>query len=169
MFRSIIVLSSLLIYLCLGVGCKNSSMPVHAAIVYKTGGAQPVARTKFYLLKKNFEEIQKETGFPPYLSSRAVNAGKLIDRNLGREDSMREPGIIELTIKDSIISTVVTDFDGKAVFENIPSGIFYIAGFSETRKPGESLIWCVKVDTSTLDGKPIILDQQNATLEEPFF
>lgn len=165
-FKSRFIVALMVVSVLITSSCNRTTIQIHAAVVYKFDGAKPVARTKFYLLTKSFDEFEKEKGFAPYTSARSSARGKMIDDRLGMNND-RTPGIDEVLLKETILSVVVTDFEGKAVFENVPNGVSYIAGYTETRKENESLVWCVKVDTTKLDGKPLILDQNNAVVDTP--
>lgn len=140
-------------------GSGNKTIPIEAAIVYSYGGAQPVARTEFYLLRKDFLELGKEIGFLPVIDPLDAEAR-------GKSGNPARAGVQVERIKDYIVMKATTDFSGKAQFENVPSGVYYIVGYAETRKQ-DSLydsyrIWNVRVDTANYDGKPILLDQKSA-------
>src|ERR1041384_665953 len=107
--------------LCCLISCnQDKTIQIKVGIVYKMG-PQPVARTKFYLLNK---QLETKYFTPP----RTVE----IFKGTGAASKV-EPGIAEDLIKDRIVATTVTDFEGNAVFDNVPSGIYWIAGFARTR------------------------------------
>lgn len=137
-----------LLLFCL-VSCNlGRTIPIKVALVYKTG-AQPVARTKFYLLNKDAELLEKE--------------GKniYVQPSHARYLETLKAGIQEDEIKDYIVSTTTTDFEGNAKFTNVPAGTFYIVGFGTTRSETGFVVWSVKVDTENVKDT-ILLDQENA-------
>lgn len=119
-------------------GNQNKVVPIKAAIIYSLGGPQPVARTKFFLVKESLEQIEKKTG-----SSIVVYKDE-VDENL---------------IKDFLVASTTTDFEGNGKFENIPKGTYYILGATPTR--GGHANWSLKVDVGEkMD--TVYLDSQNA-------
>jgi Prealbumin-like fold domain len=123
------------------VGCnKNGTIPIKAAIVYKMGGSQPVARTKFYLLREDITTKVKGSWY----STRSGSVGILEDR-----------------VKDYVVMTTTTDFEGNAKFENVPLGTYYIVGFTRIRSEYGFVVWNLKVDAKT-DAETILIDQNNA-------
>ncbi len=141
---------------------KTTTIPIKAAIIYKVGGgAQPVARTKFYLLNKDLKQIEKDVGLSVVTDPDSAR----ILRQVSPESNFLA-GIDEEKIKGNIVMTTTTDFEGEASFENVPPGIYFIIGYTETRN-SDSLYdsyrtWNVRIDTAQFDGKPILIDQHNA-------
>jgi hypothetical protein len=139
---------------------KTRTISMKAGLVYKMG-AQPVARTKFYLLKKDLkaieEEKKEELGHPYYTRIGAES----INRITGKQVSV---GIDEDFIKDYIVARTTTDFEGNAKFENVPAGVYYVVGYAIPRNENDFLLWNIKVDTEK-DKEAIFLDQNNATKE----
>lgn len=117
---------------------QNKTIPIKVALVYKMG-AQPVARTKFYLLKKDLESLKDEETLKGkgniYLSPNSAKVLNSVNSEFGYtiEGQTKKAGIAEDVIKDFIVATTTTDFEGNAKFENVPKGIYYIAGFTTTR------------------------------------
>lgn len=129
------------------------NLPIKVAIIYNLGGAQAVAREDFYLLNKDAVQIWKETG----LIKVENNLG--LDFSLDRYYAMEgKPSKFNEAIKPHIINTTTTDFEGNANFENVPEGIFYIYGVTETR--GGIAVWSYKVSTN--ENKTVLLDNKNA-------
>jgi hypothetical protein len=65
----------------------------------------------------------------------------------------------ETALKPHIVQTVTTGFDGKATFEAVAAGTYYLMGMSST--PKGYVIWNLKVELKA--GKnSVTLDQNNA-------
>lgn len=152
---------------------SNNTIPIKAALVYKMGGAQPISRTKFYLLKEDLKVIAQKSGkkdsdlyTTPYQASmmalaiEMVNSGKM-DKPELKGAKPPSIGIDEDSVKDYAVQSVTTDFEGNAKFENVPSGTYYIVGFATTRKEAEYVVWSVKVNTEQTKDT-VLLDQENA-------
>lgn len=155
-------------------GCKeaqqkptNHSIHIKVAIIYNFGGAQAVAREHFYLLNKDARELWKDAGL--------LNAEKLkvpamtkpaseetVFRFYFSLDMLRvsegKPSQFEDAIKPSIVETVNTDFEGNATFDNIPMGVYYLYGVTQTRSG--YAVWSYKV--STRENSTVLLDNKNA-------
>lgn len=145
---------------------QNKTIPIKVALVYKMG-AQPVARAKFYLLKKDLESLKddetlKRKGIV-YLSPNGAEAINSVNSQLGHTNAggTIKAGIAEDVIRDFIVATAITDFEGNAKFENVPKGIYYIAGYTTTRSESGYAFWSVKTDTENVKDV-ILLDQDNA-------
>lgn len=137
---------------------KVRTISLKAGLVYKLG-VQPVARTKFYLLKDDLKSLNEDKSKGiignPYLSPLSVKALT----GVGIENL--QVGINEDSIKNFIVVTTTTDFEGNGKFENIQPGIYYLSGFTRTRSEDGYALWSVKVDTEK-DKETILLDQNNA-------
>jgi uncharacterized protein (DUF2249 family) len=138
----------------------KGTMNVEAAIVYRTGGAQPIARTKFYLIKKDFsawkqykEKYGKKGSTDEMLmldflvSERSTQAGKEF------------PFLKEL--EQNTITTVTTDFQGKAVIKDLQPDTYRLFSFTQLRS-GYAL-WDVEVKIASGENS-ILIDQNNATV-----
>lgn len=140
---------------------QNRTISIKAALVYKTG-AQPVAREKFYLLTAAAQTVleNQDAGF--FFSPSSVKFINSVDNSLNNKRiSTLKVGIIEYKIKDYLVTTATTDFEGNAKFENVPKGIYYIVGLATTRSESGCAVWKVKVDTENIK-ETILLDQNNA-------
>jgi hypothetical protein len=149
---------------------KKITIKIKAAIVYKMGGPQPVARVTFHLLDDSLEQIvigpkalavgndapaEKREEFLALNKRLAASLyGYALAKGGGDAHEMLQK------IDAHTVKTVTTDFDGTASFEDVPSGRFFIVGATETR--GGAAVWNVQVDVS--GDQTVILDQNNATI-----
>lgn len=145
-FASLVV--GMLFLLCF-TSCNQRTIQIKSALVYKVG-VEPVARTKFYLLKEDLEVIGKE-----------INMSVFVRPSHARFITNLKPGIQEEDIKEYIVATTTTDFEGNGKFTGVPSGVYYIAGSTDTRSGDGYAVWSVKIDTEK-DKDVILLDQNNA-------
>lgn len=129
------------------------NIPIKVAIIYSVGGAQAVARENFYLLKKDALQIWKDAGIIKDEKKFGFEY-QLARLNTKEGNSSR----FDEAIKPHIVNTTTTDFEGNAVFENVPEGEYYIYGVTGTR--GGIAIWSYKVSTQEI--KTILLDNKNA-------
>lgn len=153
---SILVASFLLLTF---FGCEklssNKTIQIKAAIIYKMGGVQPVARTKFYLLNKSLAEIKKDVkgnSEPEEIPGMPLNYKSSYMRWLDSKE-------VQAAIEPHIVKTLTTDFEGTGKFEDVPAGTYYIFGVTETR--GGFALWDTKIDTNSIKDT-ILLDQNNA-------
>jgi hypothetical protein len=138
---------------------SSSSKPIsfRAALLYKIGAPQPVARTKFYLLSKDLKVLDKDEKVTPVFMSPSIAR----DMSQIIPNVEHKIGIQEKNIKDYIVATTVTDFEGNAKFENVPPGVYSIVGFTTTRSEFGYVVWSVPVDSRNVP-ETILLDQNNA-------
>jgi hypothetical protein len=114
---------------------ETGDLEIEAALVYKIGGAQPVARTEFSLLDVSFDDVFAK-----------ARVGQAVE-GLGSVDSYAfafrhpesHPGYayaIEAVLIRQVRYKAKTDFQGKTRFEKIPPGRYWIFGITETRGGG---------------------------------
>jgi hypothetical protein len=175
----IILVSTCLLVLVPFTACKRAEEPPHepkqlqrnipikVAIIYNFGGPQAVARERFYLLNKDANQLWKEAGLLDAEKLRVPAMTKpASDESVFRFyfslDMLRvsegKPSQFEDAVKPFIFKTVHTDFEGNATFENVPEGVYYIYGLTETRSG--YAVWSYKV--STQENKTVLLDNKNA-------
>lgn len=148
MLRKAALVLVVVLLLLPSTGCSNN-ITVKAAIVYKMGGAQAVARTTFYLSKEDLKSLAAKANISDIS---ALGFQENFNLQLGKPSKLKE------MVESQAISNATTDFEGNAKFESVPSGTYYIIGLAQTR--GGIAIWNVKVDTN--ENTTIILDQNNA-------
>ena len=152
----------------------ESHISIEAGLVYQSGDVKPVARTTFYLLDMDFGQALFEAGLKSPADARPtttrtdqeqlVNSFGMI--SLGLADLSANYSFLkagEKCLASHLVKDVTTDFAGKASFEPVKPGIYYLVGLVKTRKA--FAIWNLKVDA-----KPgpvtLVLDQKNANYAE---
>ena len=148
-------------------GKANSILSFETGLVFKSGDVKPVARATFYLLDDDLAKILRTAGLvaPRNYSGSGNTDEDLVDayassikyRIMG---AYKEFGpAAENAVRPHIIQTITTGFDGKATFETVAAGTYYLMGMSET--PKGYVIWNLKVELKP--GKNFVtLDQNNA-------
>jgi hypothetical protein len=133
---------------------EKASLNIEVAIIYNMGGAQPVAREKFYLLDSSAESIMKGSGMKVKEGS-----GVLGSFGLSVLYPSADTQKALTAIKKHVKYSVLTDFKGKANFENVKPDTYYLFGITTTRK-GFS-IWNLKKKIVSGENSEI-LDNKNA-------
>lgn len=135
------------------------NIPIKVAIIYKFGGPQAVAREDFYLLNRDFAQIWKESLFTKYEKAKELRP-KPSDELIFQLALLEDPAATKLAeaVKPYILRAVSTDFEGNATFENVPTGVYYIYGITQTRSG--YAVWSYKVSTD--ENKTVLLDNKNA-------
>ncbi|MBV5329071.1 MAG: hypothetical protein JZU65_15830 [Chlorobium sp.] len=143
---------------------EECTLSIEAGVVMRNGEARPISRSKFYLLDKNLYKILIEGNFTDtdgkVLTKRdSVYITYIFSIRGGVFDQYRESNKkANLLIESHIVQSVTTDFGGKAAFEKVPPGIYYIMGFSELGS--NELLWDEEVKLSP-GNNSLILDQNN--------
>jgi len=162
---------SLFFALCL-TSCSffKGTLNIEAAIVYKVGGSQPLARVKFYLLDQDLEQIFKEAGDTEderynenikkwEKHKRPFKVDDLITFQNNPYLFEEEQSRLKSAIAEHIKYTVETDFQGKAQLSNIETGIYYLYGITDTR--GGTALWNLRLEIKN-GSNSVMLDQNNA-------
>jgi hypothetical protein len=149
----------------------EGELSIEAGLVYKSGDVKPVARNDFYLLDGDAERILQQANIErkgklrnPNLTNLDAYAAAEACMNIGTECPSFDASwyfhkrAMEV-IKPHILQTITTGFDGKAKFEPLPAGDYYVMGVM-TRDKG-FVCWNLKV-TLKPGTQTVILDQNNA-------
>lgn len=149
----------------------QGELSIEAGLVYKSGDVKPVARNQFYLLDGDAEQILKQANIErqgklgnPNLTNFDAYAAAEACINIGTEcpsfdSSWYFRKRATEVLKPHILQTITTGFDGKAKFESVPAGDYYVMGVM-TRDQG-FVCWNLKV-TLKPGMQTVILDQNNA-------
>lgn len=135
---------------------QPTTLTIEAGIIYKMGGNQPVARADFKLLDQSLEIILRQAGLPE------GRTGVLTEYSFAIKYPSQYPGVAERAqqaIREHTVSSVSTDFSGKAKFTDLKPGNYFISGFTSTRRG--FAIWNVPVEVKAGENS-IFLDQNNA-------
>ncbi len=135
---------------------QSTTLSIEAGIIYKMGGNQPVARTEFMLLDQSLEAVLREGGVSE------GRTGVLSTYAFAVKYPEQFPGVAaaaQRAIKAHLVSSVSTDFAGKAQFTDLKPGSYYLAGLSSTRKG--FAIWNVPIEVKAGQNS-LFLDQNNA-------
>lgn len=143
---------------------QTSALSLEAGLVFKSGDIRPVARTEFHLLDESLLKILRDAGVQPRpgdrdTSDRGIVFSYGLARKFGGDQNF--PAGVQEAINKHIIATTTTGFDGKAKFNPVPRGTYYVFAMATT--PKGFVIWNVKVDL-TLSEAAVTLDQNNAEI-----
>src|SRR2546425_13041825 len=94
---------------------KKPTIKIKAAIVYKMGGAQPVARTTFYLTNEDLTTLARQEGQNADINMLGLQTQ--YDTQVSGKATH-----IEGLVRPHAVSTTTTDFEGNGSFENISAG-----------------------------------------------
>ena len=147
---------------------QTGVLSIEAGLVFQSGDVKPVARTTFYLLNADLAQILREAGIKPTdkLSESAeptdndfVLSFAFANRYAALDKYQAFLPAALATIKPHIVQSVTTDFTGKAVFEPVPEGVYYLVGVAT---PAKAIVaWNLKVNVKAGQSS-ITLDQNNA-------
>jgi hypothetical protein len=158
--RTEVAIAALFLLLSFASCNRNKTVSMKAAVVYKIGGAQPVARVPFYLLKDSLENILRNAGLKAEVfTNDVVREYAFHKANATKGKDFLEKA--EAAIMANAVKKVTTDFDGTAKFEDVPPGTYYLMGVTETRGVLGYAIWNYKIEVGDKDDT-VILDQNNA-------
>jgi hypothetical protein len=139
----------------------NSVLSFETGLVFKSGDVKPLARSTFYLLDDNLENILRNAGFQPESDLSLLNSlgmayyGRELEKYRTTYDKAME------AMKPHIVATVTTDFNGKAQFSAVPEGTYYLMGIGQLYK--QVVLWNLKVDLNSGQNS-VTLDQNNAAV-----
>jgi hypothetical protein len=155
-------------------GKAQSTLSMEAGLVYRSGDVKPVARNEFYLLDDDAEKILRDAGIKKkgrlthwkevsFVNSYA--AAKLCVSRVTRcpalKDSWDFARDADNALRPHIAKSVTTGFDGKAGFEPVPAGTYYVMGVY--LREDSFVSWNVKVDLKS-EAEQVILDQNNSSM-----
>jgi hypothetical protein len=136
---------------------EKSELTIQAGLVYSYGGPQPVARTKFLLFDKDIAEILKDIGCTTPRDDLVFQFAMIAA--YGRSDlrGCKDEDIGPAITRHFKVA-LTTGFDGTGTFPAVENGIYYVFGWTNTRRAIAA--WHLKVKLS--QNGSIILDQNNA-------
>ncbi|MBA3240461.1 MAG: hypothetical protein H0T60_04465 [Acidobacteria bacterium] len=151
----------------------QSTLSIEAGLVYKSGDAKPVPRTEFYLLDDDAEKILNDAkierkgrlkNLKDFSLLHSYATAKLCVNRLTRCPMLKESwDFVQAAteaLKPHIVKSVTTGFDGKASFESVVAGTYYVMGIYLQDEAFVS--WNVKVELNS-ESQQMILDQNNSS------
>ncbi len=152
----------------------QSTLSIEAGLVYKSGDAKPVPRTEFHLLDADPEKILTDAkierrgrlkNWKEMALVKAYAAAELCVHMLTRCPALKDSWDLvrdaDNALKPHITKSVTTGFDGKASFEAVPAGTYYVMGVYLL--DDSFVVWSVEVSLES-ESKQVILDQNNASM-----
>jgi hypothetical protein len=146
---------------------QSGTLSLEAALVFRSGDVKPMARTVFYLLDDDLAKILRSAGLR---TSQRYGTMEDTDQNLlfSFGSASKYPSLEGQTqfystameaLKPHIKQSITTDFSGKATFQNVQSGNYFLMGFGVT--PRGFVLWNLAVEIKP-GTTSITLDQNNA-------
>ncbi len=132
---------------------KEGIVSVEAGLVFKSNDIKPIARTTFYLLDESAVKLMSDAGVQPMKDAGAERRNS--DANIAFSYGISNRGndaiakVADDAIKKHTIQSVTTDFSGKAKFNAVPYGTYYLFGIGTT--PKAFAVWNVKVDVTSAE------------------
>lgn len=147
----------------------SSTLSIEAGLVFRSGDTKPVSRATFHLLDEDAAKILSVAGLKPDDEQLRISKDigqALIDTyaiSARYGDTLEKyrafyPAATQ-ALQPHILKTVTTDFSGKAAFEDVAPGTYYVMGWSQT--PRGYVIWNLKVEVRAGQNS-LLLDQNNA-------
>jgi hypothetical protein len=140
---------------------KEGVVSLEAGLVFQSGDIKPVARTTFYLLDESAVKLMRQAGVKSSGGEKSdvsiAGAYGISSKYSNNPNASRANELI----KKHSIQSVTTDFGGKAKFNPVPQGKYYLFGISST--PKGFAIWDMKVDLNSAETS-VTLDQNNAVV-----
>jgi hypothetical protein len=148
----------------------KGSIQLEAGLVFNSGDVKPVGRATFYLLK---EDAKKVIITQEHLDLFNNDSSRLsVTRNPTLENWSLYGAVLYMdgslaptfatTVKNDLdkvkVATTTTGFDGKATFDNVPVGDYYIFGVYKFGK--QTTYWNLPISVKA-GGNKIILDNEN--------
>jgi len=149
------------------VPSRAGELSFEAALVFRSGDVKPMARTVFYLLDDDLAKILRSAGLKTsqrYGTMQDTNQNLLFtfgsaSKYPSLEDHAQFYSAATEALKPHIKQSVTTDFSGKATFQNVPVGTYFLMGFGLT--PRGFVLWNITVEIKS-GSSSITLDQNNA-------
>jgi hypothetical protein len=142
----------------------TGSLAIQAAVVYRYGGAQPVARTDFVILDDDPITIVTNAGIQgkkPWAAPRMGILESLLYMHMG--NPWYDGAAALQALKSHVIAAGTTDFNGQLVFTNLPANKrIYIFGIAQTR--GGWAVWDLWYEIPPGQVWSAVLDQKNAAI-----
>jgi hypothetical protein len=139
----------------------SAALSFDTGLVFRSGDVKPLARSTFYLLDDDLENVLRNAGFLPETGLSLLNSlgmayyGRELEKYRASYEKAME------AMKPHIVTTVTTDFNGKGHFAAVPSGNYYLIGIGQLYK--QVVVWNLKVNLNPGENS-VTLDQNNAAV-----
>ena len=145
----------------------TATLEIEAGLVFETG-PRPVAREKFYLLDVSLDDLVKRyKDATPKHKPLTIEMFALYLTWIGVGDTdgrgERQRSLANAVLQDvrgHVVKEVTTDFGGRARFEGVPVGGYYIFG-TTVRVGRAAVVWNLPVELKP-GANSTVLDQHNA-------
>jgi hypothetical protein len=134
---------------------QKGNLSIEAGIIFDSGQVNPVARAGFFLLNADAEEVIQR-------SSNGQTALKDLTLDI-TFPGLKSGGVSRAmtAIEPHIVSSTITNFQGKATFQPVKTGNYYLFGFTKAGK--SAVVWNLQISIKN-GTNSIILDNNNAAL-----
>jgi hypothetical protein len=150
----------------LSTAVQQATLSLEAALIFQSGDIKPVARTTFYLIDAHPGEILKAAGIQGLSNPSKAESGEelVFDLSLALRTSIVPESAAFVrtamsTLKPHIVQSVMTDFTGKAQFEPVKPGVYYLFGVVEIGR--SSAYWNLRLELQPRK-YALTLDNNNA-------
>jgi hypothetical protein len=166
------ILIAILIFFTAACGPRRSEpeksvVNLEVGVDYKIGGVQPVARPEFYLLDSDItagneldEFTIKDKTASPNLKLWALTA-------FVQGGYKEQRAKLSKIIQAHTAAQGTTDLQGKITFAPILPGVYYVLGWSPTRKDYELMIWNYRVEVKS-GAQKVSLSSSDSALLAPY-
>ncbi len=147
---------------------KTGKIDLEAGLIFNSGDIKPVGRTTFYLLKDDAEKIiltqplldlynqdRAKYGRSESLSTWSMFGAVLY---MNGQITPNFASAAKTALESATAGSTTTGFDGKATFDNVPVGDYYIFGYYKVGK--NTTYWNIPITVKPGDNK-VILDNEN--------
>ena len=150
----------------------SASLALEAALIFQSADVKPVARTEFVLLDASLTTILRDAGVEApaqfVIESQTPDERLLSAYSLSLKYGFPEYVLFRskatAALRSHTRGSVTTDFSGRATFQAVPVGTFYVVGYTTAGR--SAAIWNLSVRVAT--GKnSVILDNKNTALLQP--
>jgi len=145
---------------------QNSTLSLEVALRLQSEDVKPVAETIFYLLDDSLPKILRDAkvklprDVSPSDDSYVSEFGKLSQYTGSREDSQFIDHAMA-ALQPHIIQSIKTDSSGKAQFNPVPVGNYYVMGTAHVSMVCCFVIWNLKIELKSPQSS-VILNRDNA-------
>lgn len=138
---------------------EPTTLSIEAAVIYKTGGAQPLARAEMVLLDKSLSSILSEAGLQAERNMDYPTQFGFAVKFPSQYVAFSQKAVAAITPHK--VQGFTTDFQGKAFVPEIKEGTYWVLCYYQTR--GGFAVWDLPI-TVRKGSNYIVMDQNNAAV-----